>query len=126
MADLGTDFSGVIDLDARLSTVSGREALAQACARRLRTAPGRLFYDLGYGIDLAAGVGRAVKSTAMLEARAEQELLKDERVENASVSMSLDQQTGVLTTTITLTDSAGPFTFVLPVGSVTSQLLLGP
>jgi len=124
-SDLGTDFSCATDLDWRLSLVSGREGLAQASARRLGTRAGGLFYDTDYGYDLSNMSGRALVSKQAAAARAEQELLKDERIDDANVTLDTDPDTGALVPTVMLTDGAGPFEFTLPIGDVTTQLLLG-
>lgn len=123
--DYGTDISCVTDLDWRLSLVSGREGLAQAAARRLGTPRGQLFYDRDYGRDLRGMSGKALVSKQAEAAMAEQELLKDERIADASVTFDTDPDTGALKPTIKLDPGDGPFEFVLPIGDVTTQKLLG-
>jgi hypothetical protein len=86
MADYGTDFAGVEDLDAGLSVVSGGTGLMQAVSRRWITSAGELFYAPDYGEDLHQWIGANV-ITGRIEARLEAEALKDERVKSCSVSV---------------------------------------
>jgi len=107
---LGVDFACVDDLDANLSLVEGRTALAQSTARRIITPRGGLYYDPNYGTDIRGRLHRPFP--AALTARlVEQEALKDERVENAGASVEFvevplasDKTDGDLIVTINLLD----------------------
>ena len=127
MADLGTDLSGISDLDPAMLEVSGRTGLAQAIARRLITPRGRLIDDPNYGFDLTGRVGNDLgpRDIAILESGIEAECLKDERVITADVTVVLGAG-GILTVSIGLQDGAGPFTLVLAVSDVTVALLTVP
>lgn len=124
MADLGSDLSCVRDCTPDMAEVSGRACLAQAIARRYITPRGALIDDPNYGFDLTAYVNDDLSSAdiARIQSQAEQEALKDERVEDASVSIAVTVA-GVMVVTVVLTDSNGPFTLVLSVTATTVQLL---
>jgi hypothetical protein len=126
MAELGSDISGIEDLDPALSTVDGRRALAQAVARRYITPAGTHPDDPSYGYDLTDVIGSSVppeeiEHYALAQARLEEE------VEEARCSMSvtgpLDAQ--AIAMTITLVDAQGPFTFTVVASALTVKLLLG-
>lgn len=126
MTDFGYDVSCVADLDPTFRLVTGREAVAQAIARRLSTKNGALALvgdDPDYGSDLRELVGEDVGPRALfeLQARAEAEALKDERVLTAKASGSL--AAGVLTLVLALSDADGPFRLVLAVSEATVQIL---
>lgn len=126
MTDFGYDVSCVTDLDPAFRQVTGREAVAQAIARRLSTKNGALALvgdDPDYGSDLRELVGEDVGPRALfeLQARAEAEALKDERVLTAQASGSL--AAGVLTLVLALSDADGPFRLVLAVSEVSVQIL---
>lgn len=121
MAELGSDFSCVFDLDENLTVVSGRYGLAQAAARRLLAQRGSLFYDLNYGGGLTTFIGGPVPRASDLERATVRELLEDERIEDAAVKVSLvgeDLSTGVL-----LQDSDGPFNLTINVSGLTVEVL---
>lgn len=126
MTDFGYDVSCVTDLDPAFRQVTGREAVAQAIARRLGTKNGALALigdDPDYGSDLRELVGEDVGPRALfeLQTRAEAEALKDERVLTAQASGSL--AAGVLTLVLALSDADGPFRLVLAVSEVSVQIL---
>jgi hypothetical protein len=79
--------------------------------------------DPDYGSDLRELVGEDVGPRALfeLQARAEAEALKDERVLTAKASGSL--AAGVLTLVLALSDADGPFRLVLAVSEATVQIL---
>lgn len=133
MADLGSDFYCVDDLDPNLSTVSGRTGLAQAAVRRISTPPFGLHYDGNYGYDVRNELGKPQGQPNRLSAhRIEAEVLKDERVSNAAAEVefvaiadSPDENNDRLDITVSLTDDDGPFELVATIGSdgVTVELL---
>lgn len=124
MADLGSDLSCVFDCTPDMAEVSGRKCLAQAIARRYITPRGRLIYDPNYGFDLTQFVNDdlAPVDIARLQSNAESEADKDERVLASKVTATLGSE-GVLIVVVSLTDSSGPFTFVLSVNQVTVEIL---
>ena len=124
MAELGSDFSCVEDLDPNLTQVSGRLGLAQAVARRLITPTGGLFYASDYGDDVRRYLNNANPSTTLrIAATAEGECEKDERVDRADADATLELGVS-LDLQVSLTDGDGPFTFTLSVDDLTASLLV--
>ena len=118
--DLGSDFSCVTDINASLSTTSGRNGLAEALCRRLGTPREGLWYDRTYGYDLRDLVGTTL-NLPQATARTRDQCLLDERVIDAEVTF---EQTGTtLTVTLRVTDADGTFTFTLDVSELTVELL---
>lgn len=123
MPHLGSDFSCVEDLDPNLTPVEGRLGLAQACARRLITPTGGLFYAGDYGDDIRRFLNSITNSTPLrIAATAEGECEKDERVNRADASVEISGDR--LNLEVRLTDDSGPFTFTLSVDDLTAELLL--
>lgn len=118
MATFGSDFSGVLDVDNVLSTVSGRLGVAQAVARRWLTPQGGLFYDDTYGGGILELLNAANPDISTLAQRLEQQALLDERVEDCTVSVEFVDQT--LTIDGQLVDADGPFTLTLTVSEMAS------
>lgn len=123
-ADLGSDLSGVADLDPSGAMVSGRSCLSQAIARRLTTPRGRLIDDANYGLDLRAFLNDDLSPADLgrIKALAEAECLKDERVRAATVTFTLPAS-GVAVVTLVIQDGTGPFNLVLSVNAVTVTVL---
>jgi len=122
VADLGTDFSCVLDLDFNLTMVSGRRALAECVARRWLTIGGTLVYDRAAGAGLLNYLESEDRDVAQLGGRLEAEALEDERVENARVTVTLED--GELRVFGKLSDADGDFALTLTVDGVTTQLLI--
>jgi hypothetical protein len=122
MPDHGFDLSGIDDITPSMVAVGGRLVLVQALCRRLMTPRGRLFYDSEYGYDLRELMSAAIISTSEISFRIEEELLKDDRVFDvvAKVTRLSDRS---LRIGISVTDDAGPVSFVLAVDDVTVALL---
>lgn len=122
--DYGTAWSCVDDLTMPAVMVSGFRCIGEAIARRLQTERGTLIDDPNYGFALTDYVNDdlTARALARLQNQVETECTKDERVTSAVASVVLTTA-GVLTTTITLTTAAGPFTLVLAVGDVTVEIL---
>jgi len=126
MTQLGDDLSGHDDLDASLAPATGRRALAQAIARRLSTRRGGLFYAPHYGYDLKRFIGTTVQP-AIIQAGAEAECLKDERVFDARVTVTRQlQQSGAesLEIDIRLVDDEGPFDFTISTDGLSTSIFL--
>lgn len=113
--ELGFDFSCVQDLDPRLGQVSGQSALIEAIARRWLTTPGTLFYDRQYGGGLLAMLNASYPTENRLQYLLERQALEDERVQDAEVSVSFKEATGVLTIQGRITAADGPFDLTLSV-----------
>ncbi len=124
MANLGSDLSCVIDCTPDMAEVSGRTCLAQAVARRYVTPRGGLIDDANYGFDLRQYINddMSLADIARVQAGAEAEALKDERVEACKVTIAVSAE-GLMVVSVVLTDSVGPFTLVLSISEVTVQIL---
>jgi phage baseplate assembly protein W len=124
MTDFGTDISCVTDLADDGRSVTGRMVVAEAIARRLITPRGRLIDDPDYGFDLTAYLNDDLTPTELgaLRSGAEQECLKDERVEQAEIEAVLDSA-GLLTVNIDLTVADGPFALVLAVSATSVTII---
>lgn len=110
--------------------VSGPRLVAEASYRRLRTTRGMLRGgedEANYGLDLADLIGSvATKSdAAALPGRVQAELLKDERVESVTVTVTstVDGPATSWTVSVEGTTADGPFSLVLSVSEVTVDLL---
>ncbi|NCC31824.1 MAG: DUF2634 domain-containing protein [Chloroflexia bacterium] len=86
---LGTDIAWNDDLDPTFSLVSGLENVKQSAYRRLITDRGTLHYELGYGLDLTDYVNADVSRQSMIDLQRSirNELLKDERIVEADVTI---------------------------------------
>jgi len=130
MTDFGSDFSALDDIDQSLRVVDGKTALMQALARRLTTPRGALWYAPAYGYDVGAHVNSGT-DVAVIEAAAEAQILDDERVDDADVTITISQPDPGITAgqrwdmTLRITTAEGPFEFTLAVDAVTGALLLG-
>jgi phage baseplate assembly protein W len=127
MADLGHDLSCINDLSPDMAETSGRLVLAQGIARRLSTPRARLLDDPNYGFDLTQYVNDDLTKADIgrIQAGAQAECLKDERVLAAVVTIIVTAE-GALVATVVLQDGEGPFTLVLAVSAVTVSLLTVP
>lgn len=124
--ELASDIGGVTSLDYALSTVSGRQALAEAILRRLTTRRGGLFYAPSYGFDVIGLIGSTV-SASEIEQRALEQVLLEEEVEDATCTVALADVGAVrsITITINVTDAQGPFDLTLSASELTISALLG-
>lgn len=122
--DIGTTFNGSgADMSASGVEVSGRLLLAQALARRLLTPRGRLIDDPDYGYDLVGEFNDDLDASDLARIRAsiENELSKDERVVGITATVTL--LAGLMTVSIIINDSSGPFNLVLGVTAVSATIL---
>lgn len=126
----GTDIGAIDDLDANLTPVDDRTAFMQALVRRITAPRGALWYAPDYGYDVSAAVNSAT-DVAVIEANAEAELLRDERVDDADVTLTVTEPTGDTLTggktwslDLRVTASDEPYAFTLSVDAVTGALLL--
>jgi hypothetical protein len=120
-APLGSDFSGVFDLDRSLSVVTGRRCHLEAIARSFLQSPGSEPDAPEVGLGLSTLVGEDL-DTRTLAAQAEQQALLDERTSDASASASDDGNGNVLLSVVIEGDD-GPFSFVLSPTQLTSGTL---
>jgi phage baseplate assembly protein W len=125
--DATTRTSLIVDIDEGFTEVSGRTQLMQALVRRLITPRSTLPGDPNYGTDLRRWLNSDVDATTItnqIAAETDAELLQDERVKRSSTVATYDGTK--LTTTITVTDAAGPFKLVLAITDVSIKVLEGP
>ncbi len=123
--DLGSDFAGILDIDAALTVVSGWRNLGNALGRRLTTANGALFYDPDYGYDLRSLLNAAIRDTTQIANRIIKEMLKDKRVDSATANVLFDGNT--LTAHVGITpkgDDNPTFSLVMNVSQLTVETLL--
>lgn len=122
--DLGSDFAGILDIDAALTVVAGWRNLGHALARRLTTPAGSLFYDPDYGYDLRSLLNASVRNTGQISTRIEKEMLKDKRVARARALVDFDG--GIITARIEVTPKGDnpPFSLVMNVSQLTVETLL--
>lgn len=121
MADLGSDFAGVDDIDANLTEADGETAYVQAIARRYLDSG--IFYAEEYGKSVAALLNAGIapaRERAALEAQA----LADERTHTAAVSFDLDDD-GNLEIRVELTSAVGPYTLTVDPKNLTVEILAG-
>lgn len=115
---LGSDFSGINDLDFALTYLEGEAAeelaFMQAIQRRLSTPRGALWRHPSYGLDLKTFLSDNI-STSVAQGVIAAEIRKDERVENAVVEVTVSDL-GVWTINMSvkaLTQQAFERTFTL-------------
>jgi len=140
--DYGRDMWCLSDIDPGAVEVTGAQALAQACYRRLITTRGTLLGDPDYGYDLQGTLDDDLSTSdlARIASEIDSELVKDERVASSSTTVLfggvspnqttqqtgavVGPQTGVLNVYITITPAAGPtFSLTLAVSDLTTTLL---
>jgi len=121
----GVDIECLADVGPKLPLVSGARNVALAVARRLRTPRGGLFYDPDYGYDLIQFCNADVDAAVMSELRSgiESEALKDDRVKQASCSVTWEPGAERFRVDLRCSSAVGPFRLVLAVGSVTVETL---
>ena len=107
---LGTDFSGVLDIDPAWRVVDGKRALAQAVARRLSTPLGSLADHPDYGFDLRSAIGTSMTESQIFQG-VQSQVLAEEQVESATIKVTLDD--GALEVLINLVTAEEPFEFTV-------------
>jgi hypothetical protein len=129
MTEFGKDVSCTTSMRVgRYAT--GVRLVAEAAYRRLTTPRGMLLGDedeADYGIDLTELIGEVDSASlaASLPGRIVAELRKDERIEDATVSIASTKSGPSTTYVIQVTGetSEGPFTLQVGVSDVTVELL---
>lgn len=115
-------------LSPSFALISGQTTLAQQTYRRITTGRGVLFFHQGDGKDLRQYLAQGFTTTTLvgIQTDLQQEILKDERIDQALISLSYSPQTQALTLTIYVSPKNGtPFKLVLLVTQLTVQLLNG-
>lgn len=122
---LASDIGGVTSIDYALSTVTGRQALAEAILRRLITRRGGLFYAPSYGYAVVELIGSSV-SASEIEQRVVEQCLLEEEVEDATCTATFTDVGGSRSVAIDIqvTDAQGPFALTLTASELTITALL--
>jgi phage baseplate assembly protein W len=124
-ADFGSDVSTFPGLDPSFQLQTGSRVLMEALARRLMTPRGTLPFAEDYGTDVRAWLSEGIEGADLddLKAAVEQELLKDERVDDVQVVVEWVPQEERLTIRAAVDTAEGPFRLVLGVTELTVALL---
>lgn len=116
----GTDAStysgpGGDDVSPMLGLQSGVRVVAEAVARRLETRRGSLLGHPDEGLDVMGMLGARLTSAqaSSLSREIEREVLRDERVLTATVTVDLSLSTQVLAVAVSGATGLGPFALVL-------------
>jgi hypothetical protein len=120
MTDYGSEVSsfavnddGEADLDPFFLVIDGVPATAEGCARRLLTPNGALPWDVDAGFDVGQWINADLDRAAALpiQSSAEVELLKDERVLEADVTVQIAARG--LSVAVDAVGAEGPFSLVV-------------
>lgn len=124
--DYGTDVLCVDDLDPSFSLITGRQVLAQDLYHGWTTQKGTLFYDASWGEDIQLLLNEGITDDLLaawqgqLAAQAE----RDDRVQQADVALSFDEETETLTLVGQITPvGSGPFRMVVAVTDLSTTIL---
>lgn len=122
-ADFGLDIAtpDAMDIDPFFSLVDGYTALAQALARRITTPRGGLIDDPEYGHDVREFLNEVSPSPSAVAIAVRNEWLRDERVLDARVQATFEDETLSIVGRIETGD--GPFTLTLAISAVTVETL---
>lgn len=114
--DFGRDLSCADDLEDDMAEVEGPALVAQAIYRRLYTPRGALWQDPDYGLDLRDYLSRRMTAAeiAAIPGDVVKEILKDERVERATVKLT-KQTLEVLEIMVNVEAGTGPFSLTISV-----------
>ena len=125
MTDFGQDIAVFPDLDTSFTAMTGPRVVAEAVARRLSTPRGSLPFYPEYGIDVRDWVNETITRDRLAQFRREleAEVVKDERIDDATGSIAFNPQTGEMRIAVNVTTAAGPFALVLGVTQVTVSVL---
>ncbi len=123
MADLGSDFHAIEDLNANLTVVTERTCLAQALVRRIISPRGSLFYDEDYGTDVRQFLNAPPRPASVAQA-VESECLKDERVVDVTATVEyLEANTTLQIKLIVEDETEEEFALTVLVDELTVELL---
>lgn len=118
------DFSGTLDLDPSLGSVSGRVALIEAVIRRLTTITGALPDFPDYGYDITALIGTAFNA-ADIESAVQNQILLEEEIDDVEVTATLLSDNVTIQLDITLYDGTGPFDLTVTVDDLKVDYIIG-
>lgn len=123
----GQDVSTFPDFDDTGRTISEKRAVAECLLRRYTTPNGWLDYDPSFGLDLRDLLNEDLDANDMrrIQVLAKLEALKDERIDDVEVTVSLESSVLKIRIVGTLADDAGGFEFVLAIDKVSASVLSG-
>lgn len=127
-SELGVDLDVVSDLNPSFILCSGFRNLGNAIARRLSTPPGALALigdDPDYGYDLRGQLNAEMSQEEIgrIGTDIETEVMKDDRVQSASVVATYTWAAYDLAVEIDILTKSGPFRLILGVSAVTVDVL---
>lgn len=124
-SDTGTDVSLVGSLNGSWPVQGGDAMMAEQLIRRITTRRGQLDFSPNDGIDIRDELREDMTPDDVfhMKQKVENELLKDERADDADVLASWDPQTSAVTLSMTITKATGGFKLVVKVTDVTVDLL---
>jgi hypothetical protein len=106
---------GMLDLTPDMQMATGRDVLAQSIIRRQTTPRGSVIVSPNDCFDVRSllSAGMTLGQLQALSDTIRTELLRDQRVNAATVQISFNPLNNVTTITETITSSQGPFTLTL-------------
>lgn len=119
------DGKGNVDLTPGMVESTGRDVLIESLIRRQTTPRGSVIDAPNDCIDVRDWLSDGLDQTRMqqLQSAIVQQLRRDERVEDASVSVTYDQSRRTLTIVETVIDSDGPFELTLTLSDETITII---
>lgn len=108
------------DVLPSLQLINTEIIVLQAIVRRLTTTRGRLFYDQDYGYNIIDALKAPINQTE-IKNEIKNELLKDERVSNTDVSISLSSD--ILSVNIKVELDTGDFLLIFSINNKTNDEL---
>jgi hypothetical protein len=119
------DGKGNVDLTPGMVESTGRDVLIESLIRRQTTPRGSVIDAPNDCIDVRDWLSDGLDQTRMqqLQGAIVQQLRRDERVDDASVSVTYDQSRRTLTIVETVIDSDGPFELTLTLSDETITII---
>lgn len=120
------DVNGIIDFTPDFQMATGIKVLAQSLVRRQTTPHGSVITSPNDCVDIRSMLSKGVSQSqvAAIAQSLRSELLRDQRVLGAQVSIALDTTTGNATITETIQTGAGPFTLTLALTATTISTIV--
>lgn len=125
-SDFGFDIVVFPTLDMTWTPRRDAVALADAFLRRLFTPRGRLWAHPNYGFDIRDYLNDEINRDTLnaIKAGCEAQAEQEERIFAARARVSYDLATEKIQVSVGLESAAGPFSLVLSVASLTTDILL--
>lgn len=124
--DFGRDLRMVPDLSDSSELTNGLRTLAEAIYRRLTTQRGSLAFHPDYGTDVKSFLNDSLSGDGLfaIKQAIERECEKDERVFEAECQLTFVAETQSLKLSLSFTTAAGPFSFAIVAGQLTTDLII--